>query len=136
MMASETVPLMKGDKLDSLYDSDASLKIFDTRTREEFEISRLPGAVWIGDGDTIPPHNPDDSVPVVVYCSIGYRSGLAGERLLDSGYSEVYNLEGGIFHWVNAGKKLMNSHGAPTDTIHGYSPLWGSWINQGVVVYE
>jgi sulfur-carrier protein adenylyltransferase/sulfurtransferase len=38
--------------------------------------------------------------PVVVYCRVGERSRTAARRLLDAGWTEVYNLAGGIQEWV------------------------------------
>jgi sulfur-carrier protein adenylyltransferase/sulfurtransferase len=38
--------------------------------------------------------------PVVVYCRVGERSRTAARTLLDSGWSEVYNLSGGIQAWA------------------------------------
>ncbi|MGB3180052.1 MAG: rhodanese-like domain-containing protein [Cyclobacteriaceae bacterium] len=135
MISNDSVPLISDDKLDSIYQYEAAFYLFDTRTREEFNVSHLPGAVWIGEKDSLP-QGINDSLPIVVYCSIGYRSGKAGERMLKAGFAEVYNLDGGIFHWVNAGKSIVNSKGVVTDSVHGYSPAWGSWIKEGTVVYE
>ena len=41
----------------------------------------------------------DPSRPVVVYCASGGRSAQVAYYLLRNGYSEVYNLQGGIQAW-------------------------------------
>ncbi len=48
----------------------------------------------------------DKSKPVLVYCLSGGRSGKATKALADNGFKSVYNLDGGILAWANAGKKV------------------------------
>lgn len=45
----------------------------------------------------------DKNKPVYVYCRSGGRSGRAMEEMLGMGFKEIYNLEGGIGAWDNAG---------------------------------
>ena len=45
----------------------------------------------------------DKSKPVLIYCRSGRRSGIAMSTLRDLGFSEVYNLQGGIIEWSEAG---------------------------------
>jgi rhodanese-related sulfurtransferase len=45
----------------------------------------------------------DKSKPVLIYCRSGRRSGIAMSTLGDLGFSEVYNLQGGIIEWSEAG---------------------------------
>lgn len=45
---------------------------------------------------------------VVVYCLKGSRGALAAEALTDLGYSNIYNLKGGILEWIDAGYTLSN----------------------------
>lgn len=45
----------------------------------------------------------DRSKPVVVVCRSGGRSARAAALLMQSGVSEVYNLQGGMMAWVRAG---------------------------------
>ena len=59
------------------------------------------------------------SAPVVVYCSVGYRSDQIAAKLIKLGYTNVHNLYGGIFDWVNTGYPVFNENGRPirsTDT--------------------
>jgi len=48
----------------------------------------------------------DKSTPVLVYCRSGRRSGIAMSNMRNLGFSEVYNLQGGINEWSAAGLKL------------------------------
>lgn len=49
-------------------------------------------------------HDPalDPAKPVILYCAAGGRAALAGQTLLELGYSEVYNL-GSFKDWVEGG---------------------------------
>lgn len=40
--------------------------------------------------------------PVVVYCKTGARSGIACNALTSNGFSQVYNMAGGIISWQEA----------------------------------
>lgn len=45
----------------------------------------------------------DHDTPVFVYCAVGGRSGQAMDFLQREGFSEVYNLDGGIRAWTANG---------------------------------
>ncbi len=40
---------------------------------------------------------------IVVYCQSGHRSNIAAETLAGLGYTRVYNVEGSMSAWVEAG---------------------------------
>ena len=48
----------------------------------------------------------DKKNPVLIYCRSGRRSGIAMSAMRNLGFSEVYNLQGGIKEWSEAGLKL------------------------------
>jgi rhodanese-related sulfurtransferase len=112
--------------------------LLDARAPQEFAISHLKGALPVGyenfalsSLDSL-----DRNKPVVVYCSVGYRSEKIAEKLNAAGFKEVYNLYGGIFEWLNQGQPIYNPQGQPTLKVHGYSRSWGFWLNRGQVVYD
>lgn len=45
--------------------------------------------------------NPDEHI--VVYCQTGHRSNIAAETLMGLGYRHVYNVEGSMNAWEEAG---------------------------------
>lgn len=110
----------------------------DAREREEFEISHIPGAIWVGydDFDISRVEGLDEDQQIVVYCSVGYRSGKVAAQLQDSGFANVENLYGGIFEWSNQGLPLVDSSEVKTQKVHGYGPTWGIWVKEGEVVYR
>jgi predicted sulfurtransferase len=75
------------------------------------------------------------NTPVVVYCSVGYRSEQIGEKLLQAGFTDVHNLFGSIFEWVNQGYPVFKNQSEQTNRVHAYSRSWGIWLQKGVKVY-
>jgi rhodanese-related sulfurtransferase len=108
--------------------------ILDARSREEYEVSHLPNAVWVGYKDFELSRIPNSNKPILVYCSLGKRSGEIGEKLQEAWHAEVHNLYGGIFKWVNQGNTVVNTSGE-TQKVHVYSKAWGIWLNRGEKVY-
>jgi len=98
--------------------------LLDVRTAEEFAVSHLRGAVRVDPDRPDLGAIPDDERPVVVYCSVGWRSGTLGARLVERGQRRVFNLEGGIFGWANAGRPIW-SEGRRASQVHPYDEDWG-----------
>lgn len=131
--------------LNSTYDKDFPLvypnqkelinkaTVLDTREKNEFEVSHLKGALWVGyesfDSQAVKDIPKDQ--PVIVYCSIGARSQKIGKKLKQEGFKEVYNLYGGIFHWVNEDNPVFKLDSLPTNKVHTYNKMWGVWLNKG-----
>lgn len=75
-------------------------QLVDVRSDDEVRRGHIEGAVHIP-MPMIPvrAEELDPSWPVVVYCASGGRSAQVAYYLLRNGYSEVYNLQGGIQAW-------------------------------------
>jgi len=71
-----------------------------------------------------------------VYCSLGVRSEDIAEQLRDSGYTNVYNLYGGIFEWKNKNFNIYNTNNELTENIHAFSKQWSKWLTKGEKTYE
>lgn len=99
--------------------------VLDARSETEYVLSHLKAA------DRIDPKHPDlaaiarsKDTPIVVYCSVGYRSARVAEQLEQAGFSHVYNLEGSLFQWANEGRPIFKDD-RPTTFVHPYDTLWG-----------
>ena len=51
----------------------------------------------------------DKNATYAVYCRSGNRSGQAVKVMHDAGFHSVYNLNGGVIDWANAGLPLVNN---------------------------
>ncbi len=132
-----TVPQVRVGNLDSLMLHKKPI-LLDTRSPKEFEVSHMKDARFV-DYDQFEPTMVQDiprDTPIVVYCSVGYRSEKIGEKLQELGFTEVYNLHGGIFDWKNKGNQVVNPEGIPTDSVHTYNKNWSKWLVKGTKVYE
>ncbi len=132
----ETVPYIQVDQLARNND----LTLLDARASEEYEVSHLENAQWVGydqfDIDEFLKLYPDKNTPLVVYCSIGVRSEDIGEQLLEAGYTEVQNLYGGIFEWKNKGYPVVDPQHERTEKVHAYSKYWGRLLTNAEKVYS
>jgi phage shock protein E len=84
----------------ALIDSEEVI-ILDVRTREEFEESRIEGALLIPDyeiKELAEELLPDKEATILVYCRTGRRSELASRALIEMSYQYVYDF-GGIVDW-------------------------------------
>jgi len=102
--------------------------ILDARSEAEYDLSHLNKA------QRIDPKLPDLSPllkspdqPIVVYCSVGYRSARIAERLQQAGCSCVYNLEGSLFKWANEGRPVFKDD-CLTAFVHPYDAAWGKLL--------
>lgn len=110
----------------------------DARELNEFQVSHINKARHVGYDkfDLTSLKDVDKNQQIVVYCSVGYRSEKIAEKLVQAGYTNVQNLYGGFFEWVNESLPVVNNQGKQTDRVHAYSKSWGIWLNKGTKVYE
>jgi sodium/bile acid cotransporter 7 len=94
--------------------------LVDRREREEQEVSMLPGAVTSEEFERKFEEYKDKTI--VVYCTIGSRSGHYAKRLIRDGM-RAYNLKGSILAWTHAGQKLI-TEGKETRRVHVYGRRW------------
>ncbi len=112
--------------------------LLDAREWNEYTVSHLKNATYVGydqfEIDALKSLNKKQKI--VVYCSVGYRSEKISEKLVHAGFTNVSNLYGGIFEWVNQGNPVVDDKEKVTEKVHAYSKTWGVWLNKGVKVYD
>jgi len=89
-------------ELKAMLDAKEDFQLIDVREEHEFEICNLKG-------ELIPMGEVHDSVtkiskdkPVIIHCRSGARSGNVCNYLEQNfGYSNLYNLKGGILAWAD-----------------------------------
>jgi rhodanese-related sulfurtransferase len=136
---SESIPYVTVDSLDG-WIKKGEVLLLDSRERKEFDVSHIPGALYVGYRD-FKIEQIEAAVKawpgaVVVYCSLGVRSEDIAEKLIKVRKDGLYNLYGGIFEWVNTGHSIEDNQGGKTSKVHAYNRLWGVWLNKGDKIYE
>jgi len=94
-----------------LNDRASEVVLLDVRTPEEFNEARVPGSVnvdfyaadFASQLDTLA-----KDVPYVVYCRSGNRSSQTMNIMRELGFLEVWDVDGGIISWNEAGLPLEN----------------------------
>lgn len=88
--------------------------LLDVREADEWQAGHIDGAVHIPMSGLLQrlaevPKEGD----VVVVCKVGGRSAQVTAYLVQQGWSNVRNLDGGVLAWVHAGRPLVTDTGAP-----------------------
>jgi sulfur-carrier protein adenylyltransferase/sulfurtransferase len=96
----ETIPAISAHELKRKLDAHEAFELIDVREPFEYEIARIDGAkliplAEIGERT----EELQREQPIVVHCHSGTRSAQAVRLLQQRGFSNVYNLEGGIDAW-------------------------------------
>ncbi len=102
--------------------------LIDARDAREFAVSQLAGARNATSVAAVQALKLASDQPIVVYCSVGYRSSALAEKLAKSGFTRVSNLEGSIFAWANEGRPVHRG----TDRVrqvHPYDTKWGELLD-------
>lgn len=133
---SKSVPYISSQNLQQLSEK---IILLDARENNEFAVSHLKNAINVGfdkfDVNKIKSNIPDKNQKIIVYCSIGVRSERIGEKLLKEGYTNVYNLYGGIFDWKNNDFTVVNENDVETQNVHTYSKTWSKYLLKGNKIY-
>lgn len=84
-----------------MMNSDKDYILLDVRTQEEYDEIRIDGALLIPDfeiTDKAAQMLPDTDAVILVYCRSGRRSEGAAKKLVEMGYTNIYDF-GGIIDW-------------------------------------
>ena len=128
-MADKTVPIIKSPQVVKLQKKGKAVIFLDARELAEYKVSHIKDAIHIGyDNFKIKSVSKlDKNATIVVYCSVGYRSGKIGKKLREAGFTSVFNLYGGLFDWANNGNPIYSKKGV-VKKVHPYNAKWGKWL--------
>lgn len=104
------------DEFDKKLNETKNVQLVDVRTPEEYAEGHLKGSVNYNlnaDDFDNNLNKLDKSKPVMVYCLAGGRSGEAAEKMKEKGFTEVYNMKGGMMKWNAANKPVEKETSAP-----------------------
>jgi rhodanese-related sulfurtransferase len=94
--------------------------LVDNRSEKERLISIIPTAISQKDFERQKETMRDKKI--IVYCTIGFRSGRYSQRLMKQGF-DAYNLKGGILSWAHNNQKFINGDGE-TVRVHVHGKKW------------
>ena len=111
--------------------------LLDARSPEEYAVSHLQGARRVNpSADAYPALDTlATDTPIVVYCSVGYRSAGVVQALQAQGFSRVLNLKGSIFRWANEGRPVYRN-GEEVSAVHPYDASWGQLLTDSLWAYQ
>lgn len=111
-------PLMRAGGKDNITVTQAVMlinredaQVIDVRAAAEFAKGHFPSArnIELGELDKhIDELGKLRKRPLIIVCQSGMRGASAGEKLRKAGFEKVYNLEGGIAAWSQAGQPLVS----------------------------
>lgn len=120
---AQEFPLVEGitvSQLQQLQQQGQELLLVDVRSPEERAVSYIPGAITTKEFER--DLEQYKNVKVIVYCTIGYRSGKYAQKLQQQGV-KVLNLEGSLLAWSHVQGELINATGM-TNKVHIFGRQW------------
>ena len=94
----------------AMIQSSSNLMLVDVRTPGEYAQGHLKGAINIPLSDLpVRIGGLEQNRPILVYCQTGSRSAQASSILVKAGFTQVYNLDGGMTAWINSGYPTVNA---------------------------
>jgi len=84
--------------------------ILDVRTPEEFNAGHIPNAININVADSnfsSEVSKLDKNATVAVYCRSANRSAVATNEMAELGFTDMYDMQGGIIDWEAAGGPVV-----------------------------
>ena len=95
--------------------------VVDVRSKLERDVSVIPGAVAREAFEKqLASHR---KKPILVYCTVGCRSGAYAGELRKKGL-DAYNLGGGVLAWALNGRTFVTPDGKTTRRVHVYARKW------------
>lgn len=84
------------------------IQLLDVREQDEWEICHIEGSLHIPMNDVLKQLDKlNPTAPTVVICHHGVRSSIVAGKLSTKGYTDLYNLTGGIDLWARQVDKEM-----------------------------
>jgi len=94
-----SVKTMTTGELKRLLDAGEAIHVFDVRGANERAIAKIEPSILLDDDGQKKLAALDKDARIVLYCHHGARSRSAAEQLLQTGYTKLFNLTGGIDAW-------------------------------------
>ena len=93
------VQQMSVSDLKAAIDAGNPMEILDVRTPEERAVAAIPGAALLNEGEAARIEAMPRDTKLVLHCHHGGRSQQAAEQFVSLGFTQVFNVVGGIDAW-------------------------------------
>ena len=97
--APPSVRLITPRDLDQRMKSGPAIELYDVRSADERGRATIHGARVLDEAAVAHIEGLDKSTPIAFFCHHGGRSRTAAQRFVELGFTQVYNLAGGIDQW-------------------------------------
>src|SRR5438093_13212867 len=109
--------------------------LIDVREPPEYAAEHIPEAQLLPLSTFDPTRGQQEAgKKVVLHCVMGMRSAQAGQKLLDAGYTTVYNFRGGVQAWKEAGYTTAQSQRTPLSLPRQVHIVSGSLVLLGTLL--
>jgi len=103
-VAGSEAPAIAPADLQARRDAGTAPVVIDVRTAEEYATGHIPGAVNIPYDQVAERISEVDAEHgVALYCMVGPRARKGEAALLESGYTSVFHIDGGLAAWQQSG---------------------------------
>ena len=125
------VAVMPAADLKALLDARKPVTLLDVRTEEERAVSIIRGALTPDQltRDELARRSGPEHGPLVIYCTVGYRSSLEARRIMAESellpQAGVYSMPG-ILAWVHEDGEVVDASGQPTRRLHCFGSKWAA----------
>ncbi|TYB75729.1 rhodanese-like domain-containing protein [Bizionia myxarmorum] len=106
---NDAIQVVTSEEMQALLEMD-NVQLLDVRTPEEYAEGYIPDFQNI---DFLSPTFDQDILkldkdkPVILYCRSGGRSAKCAQKMVDAGFTKVYDLQGGISKWEHDGFEIV-----------------------------
>jgi rhodanese-related sulfurtransferase len=105
--ASGTVTPLKAEQLDQMLAGSKDFTLVNVHTPYEGDLPKTDLAIPYDQIDAHLGQLPAKDAKIVLYCRSGRMSDIAARRLVELGYTHVYDLTGGMVAWEASGRSLV-----------------------------
>ena len=110
-------------------------RLIDVREPPEYAAEHIPEAQLLPLSAFDPARLPQEAgKKVVLHCVMGMRSAQAGQKLLDAGFTTVYNFRGGVQAWKDAGYATAHGQRTPLSLQRQVQIVSGSLVLLGTLL--
>ena len=109
--------------------------LIDVREPSEYAAEHIPEAQLLPLSTFNPARvSQEAGKKVVLHCVMGMRSAQAGQKLLDAGFTTVYNFRGGVQAWKDAGYATVHGQRTPLSLQRQVQIVSGSLVLLGTLL--